>query len=81
MFFGSGYSINYLSGSSVGATMNNLNHRILNNLPIPLPPLPEQHRIVSKINALLSLCDNLEQNLKNASDKQTEIFNSVLAKV
>ena len=45
----------------------------------PLPPLAEQRRIVARVDALMSLCDELEQNLKDATDKQTAILNAVVA--
>jgi type I restriction enzyme S subunit len=64
-----------------GAAQPNLNVGKIKNTLIPLPPLPEQHRIVSKINALMSLCDTLEQEIKNSTDKKTAILNAVLAKL
>jgi len=51
----------YLVGNAVGTTMVNLNHGILNNLPVAIPPLAEQHRIVAKVDELMALCDQLEQ--------------------
>ena len=44
--------------------MDNLNHRILNSYPIPLPPLAEQKRIVEKLETLMAFCDELEVNIK-----------------
>jgi len=42
------------------------------NLPIPLPPLTEQHRIVSILDECFAVIDkakaNAEQNLKNAKE-------------
>lgn len=40
--------------------MSNLNHRILTNLPFPLPPLPEQAAIVAQVERLLGLVGQLE---------------------
>jgi type I restriction enzyme S subunit len=51
------------------------------NIAIPLPPLAEQKRIVAKIDQLMSLCNILEQEIKNSTDKQTAILNAVLAKL
>ena len=59
-FFSSVYAKQYLCGESVGTTMNNLNHSILKKLPVPLPPLAEQKRIVQKLEQILPLCENLK---------------------
>ena len=43
-----------------GAAIPHLNKDIFNNLPVPLPPLPEQHRIVAKIEDLFAQIDKLK---------------------
>ena len=58
--FSSPYVKFYLGGESVGTTMSNLNHAILSKMPIPLPPLAEQKRIVAKIEELMPLCERLK---------------------
>jgi len=60
LFFTSPVCRSQLMGESVGSTMNNLNHNILNNVGFPLPPFEEQQRIVAKIDELMALCDELE---------------------
>ncbi|HEY9828700.1 MAG TPA: restriction endonuclease subunit S [Stenomitos sp.] len=71
----------YLGGNSVGTTMTNLNHGILRMLPILLPPLAEQHRIVTKVDQLMALCDRLEQQIDAATEKRTELLNTLMAQV
>ena len=58
--FSSPYVKFYLGGESVGTTMSNLNHTILSKMPIPLPPLAEQRRIVAKLDEILPLCEKLK---------------------
>lgn len=41
--------------------MNNVSLEDIQNFVIPLPPLAEQHRIVAKVDELMALCDQLEQ--------------------
>jgi type I restriction enzyme S subunit len=48
---------------------------------IPLPPLPEQHRIVAKIDQLMALCDELEQQIDAATGTQTELLDTVMARL
>ncbi len=44
-----------------GMTVPKLNQARLISIPVVLPPLAEQHRIVAKIDELMALCDQLEQ--------------------
>ena len=60
MLFSTPYAKGYLSVASVGTTMNNLNHKILSSMPVPLPPLAEQKRIVAKLEEILPLCERLK---------------------
>ena len=48
---------NYLIADSVGTTMDNLNQTLLSKLPIPLPPLAEQKRIVAAIEKFMPLIE------------------------
>ena len=48
---------------SMGTGQPNVNGISLSQLLLPLPPLAEQHRIVAKVDLLMSLCDDLEARL------------------
>ncbi|MGF1574726.1 MAG: restriction endonuclease subunit S [Cyanophyceae cyanobacterium] len=48
---------------------------------IPIPPLPEQHRIVAKVDQLMALCDRLEEAITASQSKQTDLLNAVMAQV
>ena len=52
----------YLVADSIGSTMDNLNQTTLGNLPVPLPPLAEQRRIVEKIQEAFAEIDSIENN-------------------
>ena len=43
-----------------GGAMNNISLNDIQNFVVPLPPLAEQHRIVAKVDELMSICDQLE---------------------
>ena len=60
-FFSTSYAKYYLSGESIGTTMSNLNHTILSKMPIPIPPISEQKRIITKLEEMLPLCEWLKQ--------------------
>ncbi len=60
LFFQTSLCREQLMGGSVGTTMSNLNHTILKSIYFPLPPIKLQQRIVSKVNELMAMCDELE---------------------
>jgi restriction endonuclease S subunit len=62
-------------GAIKGAT---LNRDSLFNIPIPLPPLDEQRRIIDRRNELLRVCDDLEHHLRKVSSKRSHLLESVL---
>jgi type I restriction enzyme S subunit len=50
----------HLVGGSSGVGRLNLNAPTIESLPIPLPPLAEQHRIISEIERRLSVIEGVE---------------------
>ncbi len=77
-YFNSNIVTDEIEKLRIGAAQQNLSLTQLNNLFVPLPPLPEQQRIVSILDeafaAIAKAKDNAEQNLKNAK----ELFESYL---
>lgn len=47
--------------------------------PLPIPPLLEQHRIVQKVDELMLLCDQLEQQTETSIDAQTTLVEVLLS--
>lgn len=60
-----------------GTTFLELSSKKFSQIPIPLPPIEEQYRIVNKIEELFSELDNAQENLLNAQ-KQLEIYRQVI---
>jgi type I restriction enzyme S subunit len=57
----------------------NINLEILTQVLIPLPPLAEQHRIVSKVDALMALCDRLDSSLTVGENTRRRLLDALLA--
>ena len=72
----------YFAGASKQTTnLASINKTQLRGCPIPIPPLPEQNRIVTKLDSLMSLCDTLEQQIDAATRQQTTLLDAVMAQV
>jgi type I restriction enzyme S subunit len=66
------------SEHAVGLTVKHLRVGDVENLNIPLPPLAEQHRIVSKVDELMALCGQLKARLADAQTTQLHLADAVV---
>ena len=62
----------------VGTAVPALQQGTLATIPVALPPLAEQHRIVAKVDELMVLCDRLEASLDTAETSRHHLLESLL---
>ena len=67
-----------LDEKGTGTTFKAISGEVLKNIDVPLPPLPEQHAIVSKIEQLFSELDKGIESLKTAQQQLKVYRQSVL---
>lgn len=64
--------------TSRGSAINNLLLGDMRNMIIPLPPLSEQLRIVSKLDELMQYCDQLKESIKTSQRQNEMLLQQVL---
>ena len=67
-------------GVAYGATRPRMNLDIFRALRVPLPPLPEQHEIVRRVDTLFKLADAIEVRVAAATARADNITQAILAK-
>jgi len=75
-FYSTGEIIKYQAGSN---NLRNLKFNDYLTLPIPLPPLPTQHQIVSRIESLFAELDKAVEHLRTAQ-QQLKIYRQAVLK-
>lgn len=60
------------------SSMKNVSREQILNLPLALPPLAEQHRIVAKVDELMALCDRLEAQQADAESAHAQLVQALL---
>ena len=61
-----------------GTSVPQINNKDIYPLKLPLPPLAEQHRIVAKVDALMTLCDQLAASLTQADTTRQRLLTALL---
>lgn len=61
-----------------GVGISNLSGKSLASIPIPLPPLAEQNRVVAKVDELMALCDRLEQEVGAGETAHAKLVETLL---
>ena len=69
-----------LYDNASGTGQPNVNATALKSLAIPIPPEGEQKYIVSKVNSLLKICDQLKLNINQAQQIQLNLTNAIIEK-
>jgi type I restriction enzyme S subunit len=67
-----------LDKTATGLTAKGIKAAKLKRLPIAVPPLAEQHRIVAKVDELMALCDRLEAQLATIQTQSRRLLESTL---
>ncbi|WP_394134370.1 restriction endonuclease subunit S [Aliivibrio fischeri] len=65
-------------GRQVGMAIEGLSKKVLEMFEFPVPPLLEQHRIVAKVDELMSLCDQLEQQTETSIEAHQTLVEVLL---
>ncbi|WP_367683126.1 restriction endonuclease subunit S [Xanthomonas oryzae] len=61
-----------------GVSMVHMTKEKMEKLVVPVPPLPEQHRIVAKVDELMALCDRLDARQADADGAHAQLVQALL---
>lgn len=69
----------HVEEASVGVALTHFNTKSVASMPLPLPPLAEQRRIIAKVDELTALCERLEASLTACDDNRRRLLEALLA--
>ena len=69
------------NASGTSSSMKNVGRKVMCELPVPLPPLAEQKRIVAKVDELMALVDRLDAQVKAAQETGARLLEAMVAEL
>jgi type I restriction enzyme S subunit len=69
----------FIFREQTGAGRGGLPKNRMDRIPVALPPLAEQHRIVAKVDEIMALCDRVEATLADTEDIRRRLLKALLA--
>jgi type I restriction enzyme S subunit len=69
---------NMVEELATGTTRKRISTGNLGKIQIPVPPLAEQHRIVAKVDELMTLCDRLEKQQTESDETHQTLVKTLL---
>jgi type I restriction enzyme S subunit len=79
LLLSSPFIVNAFKRAAAGAVVLNLNAEKVRDVVILIPPFKEQHRIVAKVDELMALCDQLEQQTESSLDAHNLLVDTLLS--
>jgi type I restriction enzyme S subunit len=64
--------------SGTSDSMKNISREVIFAMPIALPPVAEQRRILAKVEQLMKVCDELEACLVRAEARASKLVEAVV---
>ena len=70
-----------IEAKAPGTTFKEVSGKTVAGVPFPLPPLAEQHRIVTKVDELMALCDQLQATRTEREATRNRLATASLARL
>ena len=67
-----------LSLLNSGTSVPQINNKDIAPLIFPIPPIAEQHRIVTRVDELMALCDDLKVRLNESQNIQVQLADTIV---
>ncbi|EJG1690149.1 restriction endonuclease subunit S [Vibrio vulnificus] len=68
----------FIDAEASGTTFKEVSGTVVSKVLTPLPPIDEQHRIVAKVDELMALCDQLEQQTEASIEAHQVLVTTLL---